>query len=426
VVGHSLGEIAAAHAAGVLALDEALHMTVARARAMRGASGHGRMLAVELPAGALELARFGDRLVIAAINGPRSTVVSGEPGALEELRAELVDRRIATRRLRGELAFHSPQMQPARHALEAELSELRPRAARIPLTSTLWGRRVAGTELSAAYWGEQVVAPVRFADAIGELVASGHTHFVELGPHPVLCAVTAQILEAHGVDGRCLPTLRQGKPERHALLETLGALYVAGYDVDLAARPSASVAHAALPSYPWQRRRYWLEVPGGRDPVAPAIAVEVEDADADAAGEPRLIDRLAAAAPRTHRALLEAHLARRIAAILLLPPGEPVDATRGFLELGMDSLMIVRLRQQLSRDLARALPTPVVFDYPSIRRLAAHLAGELGAPAAHHPAAAGEPAGDPPGARPEDLPGDLIERELLAELGALEAGRHDG
>jgi acyl transferase domain-containing protein/acyl carrier protein len=413
VVGHSLGEIAAAHAAGALGFADAVDMTVARARAMRGASGRGRMLAVALPAAEVPLASFGGRVELAAINASHACVFAGDPGAIEELRAQLAARRVATRPLRGELAFHSAQMRPAQRELERDLAELRPRAAQLPLVSSMLGRRVDGGELSAAYWGAQVVAPVRFADAIDALLASGHSAFLEIAPQPTLSAAVAQCIAARDADAVCVPTLRRGKPERAALLEAIAELHVAGCSIDLDARPPASIAHAALPGYPWQRRRYWLEVSGGRAPIAAATRAADAIETAEPAGETDtapLAAQLAGLDERARRALLEAWIAQRVASILLLGPGETVDVAQGFLDLGMDSLMVTRLRLELERALHRTLPAPVVFDHPSIRRLAAHLAGS--APAVRSRA------------RPVhvavDAIVDPIERELLAELAAVE------
>jgi len=437
VVGHSLGEIGAAYAAGVLSLPEAVHMTVARARAMRGAVGRGRMLAADIAAEEVDLRRFGERVALAAVNGPRAAVFAGEPGPLAELASELEARGVHARLLRGQLAFHSRQMRPARSELLDALSHLRPRAARIPLVSTALGRPVGGEEQGPAYWADQVVAPVRFADAIDALIRSGHTTFLEIGPHPTLVAATLQCLEARGVDGVCTPTLRREKPERACLLEALGELHVAGRRVDLPVRSAASLAHAPLPGYPWQHRRYWLEMRTAPDRVASVPAIQAPDAvdavdamdagDAGAeAGDLRL--QLQAADDRTRRALLEERIGRRVAAILLLDASEPVDPTQGFLDLGMDSLMVMRLRQDLQRDLGRPLAGPIMFDHPSVRRLAAHLAaaGDI-APVAVASAQATADRGPTrrgaPRSRAEDLTRltrDDLERSLLDELDDLD------
>jgi myxalamid-type polyketide synthase MxaE and MxaD len=422
VVGHSLGEIAAAYAAGVLTLPAAVEMTVARARSMRSAFGHGRMLAVEAPAGEVDIARFAERVALAAVNGPRASVFAGDPATIAELEAELRGRRVPAKQLRGELAFHCEQMRPAARELAAALAGLRPGAARLPLVSTVHAAAVVGPELDAIYWAEQVVAPVRFADAIAALVGSGHTAFVEIGPHPTLASATMQCLEALAVDGQCVPTLRRGKPERSALLGTVAALWSAGYEVDVTARRRFTVEEATLPSYPWQRRRYWLEVARAEEAATP-VGDGATEGEEEAATGPRLVDELGAADERTRRALLEQHIARRVAAILMLAPGEPLDFGHGFFELGMDSMMVTRLRLLLQRDLERALPGPVVFDHPSVRRLAAHLAPQLAAsPGAVPPsptATAPPPTASPTAAEP--LCAAEIERQLLDELATLEA-----
>ncbi len=293
VIGHSVGEIAAAYAAGVLDLDAAVRVAFHRGRLMQAATGQGQMAAVELSAEEVESllsdGGYGDRLALAAINGPASVVLSGESTALFDVLATLARRGVTHRVLPVRYAFHSPQMAPFAEELVGALGELRPMPAILRLASTVTGRAaVHGQDYDAAYWGRNVRQGVRFADAVGALLDEGVTAFVEIGPHPVLSTNVQQCLDARGQTGVVAHSLRRGQPERATLLSNLGALFARGCAVDwerLHAEPGTVIA---LPAYPWQRQRYWFE-PGAAMPVSVATG---------ASGHPLLGRRLRSPALR--------------------------------------------------------------------------------------------------------------------------------
>jgi acyl transferase domain-containing protein/acyl-CoA synthetase (AMP-forming)/AMP-acid ligase II/thioesterase domain-containing protein/acyl carrier protein len=264
VVGHSVGEVAAAHMAGVLDLPEAARIVVERGRAMQRAAGRGRMAAVALsPEEAQEaLAGLGERLVIAAVNAPRSIVLSGEEAALEKVLADFDRRQVRHRRLPVEFAFHSGQMEPHLDAFERALADGAPRPAALTLVSTVTGAVADGSGWNTAYWRQQIRCPVRFGDAVGVLIDRGHDTFVELGPHPVLGLAMGECLEARGREGRVLASLSREAAERAAMLGSLGALYCGGEPVRWPAVHPGAGRCLALPTYPWQHERCWLEIAG--------------------------------------------------------------------------------------------------------------------------------------------------------------------
>ena len=271
VIGHSVGEIAAAWAAGILPLEEAARVAALRGRAMEPARGSGAMAAVELSTEEVEAVLPGSAaLWVAAVNGPSSVTVAGEPVALDDFVARLQQRGATARRLRVEYAFHSPLMEPYDRALEAALADLRPRTASIPMISTVTGAPVAGPELDAAYWRRNVREPVRFAAAVGAL--AGHAAFLEVGPHPVLSAAVAQILdglpERGGREATVLASLRRGRDERETIREALAGLYVLGQPIDWTGVFPDGGRFVRLPTYPFQRQRYWFEA---RERPAPQI-----------------------------------------------------------------------------------------------------------------------------------------------------------
>jgi len=261
VIGHSAGEIAAAHIAGILSLPEAARIVVLRGRLMQAATGMGKMAAVRLPAAAVaeELSRHGGRVSIAAINSPQSTVVSGEGMLVDALLAGWTSRGIGSVPLPVNYAFHSAQVQPFEEALARALGTVETRTGNIPIFSTVLGRAATAAEFDAAYWGRNVRHTVEFAAAAEAAVAKGLEMFVEIAPHPVLHSSIGECLAGLGVAGDGVPTLRRSQPERAALLASLGSLHTAGYPVNWQAIYREAAPPVGLPAYPNQRQHYWLE-----------------------------------------------------------------------------------------------------------------------------------------------------------------------
>ncbi|UQA57022.1 type I polyketide synthase [Polyangium aurulentum] len=283
VVGHSVGEIAAAHEAGILDLADAIRVVLQRSRLMQRATGRGQMAAVELSSEDAERALSGyeGRLSIAAINGPRATVLSGDAGALEEVLAALRARKVACRSLGVNYAFHSPQMDPYRDELVASLRGIVRRPARLGIASTVTGDLAGEDDFNAAYWGRNIREPVRFLAAIDALIEKGDETFLEIGPHPVLTRGLTDLLEARGGRGAVLPSLRRERDGRSSLLASLGALYAQGRQVSWRALHREGGQVVSLPHYPWQRQRYWIEGSGPRQKARPDARPSASDALAD-------------------------------------------------------------------------------------------------------------------------------------------------
>jgi acyl transferase domain-containing protein/acyl-CoA synthetase (AMP-forming)/AMP-acid ligase II/thioesterase domain-containing protein/acyl carrier protein len=265
VVGHSMGEVAAAHVAGVLDLRDALQVIYHRGRLMqqglRQLTAPGAMATVRLsPDQAKEALRgYEDRLSIAAHNSPKSLVLSGEAAALEEVVKSLQRRRVPCRLLHVPGAGHCPQVEPARAALLAALQGLQPRPASCPIYSTVTGKGGDGLLFDAAYWGRNLRETVRFADAMQSLGEDGYDSFLEISPHTLLEGPMAQCLQARGQEGTVLPSLRLKEGECELMLSSLAKLYALGRPVDWATLYPHGGRCVRLPSYPWQRSRCWLE-----------------------------------------------------------------------------------------------------------------------------------------------------------------------
>jgi acyl transferase domain-containing protein len=265
VVGHSQGEIAAATVAGILTLEDAARVVAVRSRALSGLGAEGGMVSVVMPEAAVRelLARWGDRLSVAAVNSPAATVVSGEPEALAEFQAELAARRVLRWPIpASDFVAHSVRVQELAPSLAAELASIRPQPGQVPLFSTVTCRRVDGTELDAGYWYDNVRQTVRFAEAIRTLATDGHRTFIEVSPHPVLTAGIAETIEDAGLTGIQVitGTLDREDAGPRRLLSALARVHVASAAVDWTAVLGGG-RRVELPTYAFQRQRYWPQAP---------------------------------------------------------------------------------------------------------------------------------------------------------------------
>ncbi|MCB9755756.1 MAG: SDR family NAD(P)-dependent oxidoreductase [Myxococcales bacterium] len=284
VVGHSMGEVAAAHVAGALTLADAVAVICRRSQLLRRLSGAGEMALVELP---LEEARRAvadheRRVSVAVSNSPNATVLSGDPDALAELLEALDARGVFTRRIKVDVASHSPQVDPLLPALRDALRELAPQPARLPMWSTVTGAPLRGAELDAGYWARNLREPVRFADVARALIEREHALFIEMSPHPILTTAVRELLRAHGSSGAALASTRREQPERGALLDALGAAWSLGHPVNWRAVLPAG-RRVSLPTYAWQRERYWIstgarprERAGGHPLLGPSQSLAID------------------------------------------------------------------------------------------------------------------------------------------------------
>ncbi|MPY98080.1 MAG: amino acid adenylation domain-containing protein [Actinophytocola sp.] len=261
VIGHSAGEICAAHVAGAISLPDAVHLAYHRGRLQQRASGTGTMLAAGISEADAEqlLARNGDHVSLAAVNSPTSVTLSGSGEALEQIATELERREIFARFLPVPVPYHGPQMDPIREDLLDALTDVSPRPVDIPMASAVTGRWLGGGELDAGYWWRNVRMPVRFADALAQLADHGCELFVEVGPHPVLAGSLRECLTTGQRTPTLLPTLRRQQDERETMLTSLAELYVRGRAVNWTGVCGDHGSQVALPTYPWQHESYWLD-----------------------------------------------------------------------------------------------------------------------------------------------------------------------
>jgi acyl transferase domain-containing protein/acyl carrier protein len=231
VIGHSMGEVAAAHIAGVLSLEDAVKVICHRSRLLAKTAGKGALAVVGLSADATSkaLEGRGDQLWVVAFNSPKSTLVSGEPDALGALLADLERDGVFCRRVRVDVAAHSPHMDPLLPELAEVTASVAPTHGRAVMMSTVTGGALEGTAFDSRYWVRNLRHSVLFSQAIDAILAEGPATFVEIGPHPVLAPAIEQALAVAPTAGRVIDTMRRAEPERDALLDAAARLYAAGH-----------------------------------------------------------------------------------------------------------------------------------------------------------------------------------------------------
>ncbi len=273
VIGHSVGEVAAAYIARALTLDQAVRLVYERGRLMQRATGGGCMAQIELSADAVEqaCAAYGARLSIAAVNSPESTVIAGDASCVAEVSAHFQARGASVRALAVNYAFHSAQMAPMQAELERTLDGLSSQPAQLVWVSTVSGEPQTEAP-TAAYWGQNVRQTVRFAAAVEALLDRDFDVYLEVGPHPVLGACITATGASRERSVVTVASLRRGRPERQTLLQAAADLWVRGAELQWAKiEPLADGRSVELPTYPWQRQRYWFT-----PPAAPTSRSRVE------------------------------------------------------------------------------------------------------------------------------------------------------
>ncbi|WNE96626.1 type I polyketide synthase [Streptomyces luomodiensis] len=295
VIGHSQGEIAAACVAGILSLQDAARVVALRSQAIgRVLAGKGGMVSVALPVAQVRerIAPWGEeRISVAAVNGPSSVVVSGEPEALDELIAACEADEVRARRVPVDYASHSAQVELLRDELLELLAPVQPKAAEVPFLSTVTGEWVAGSELDAEYWFTNLRRTVELESGVRRLLDEGFGVFIESSAHPVLTMGVQETAEDAGVDAAAIGSLRRDEGGLDRFWASVGEAWTRGVAVDWeAVFEGTGARRIGLPTYAFQHQRYWIEVPASAGDVSSAglgsadhpllgAAVELPDTD---------------------------------------------------------------------------------------------------------------------------------------------------
>ncbi|MER5556651.1 type I polyketide synthase [Streptomyces sp. NPDC002793] len=384
VVGHSQGEIAAACVAGALSLEDAAKVVALRSQVVTVLAGQGGMLSVRAAAEQVRpLLDTAPELSFSAVNGPAAVVVAGPSDSLDTLAVRCAELGLDAKRLPVEFASHTALVEKVRARLLEVLADVAPRSSAVPFMSTVTGDWVDGASLDAAYWFRNLRSTVEFGAATRRLAEEGFRFFVEATPHPVLASAVRDTLADLDVSGSVVVgTLRRGDGSRERLLGSAAELLAHGYGAGLLPVPQGTVVD--LPTYAFQRERHWRP---GADTArwngsTSAPAEHVPDTESSDRDDP-LRAALRTASPKTaHRTVL--NLVRAHAAVVGgFASADDVDPGQTFKELGLASLALVELRDQLAAATGLRLPATLLFDRPTPDDVARHLRDALAGEVTH-------------------------------------------
>ncbi len=273
VIGHSVGEVAAAYCAGIYSLEDAVTIIYHRSRLQNTTGGHGRMLAAGITASEARALIGADagQVQIAVLNSPTMVTLAGDTQKIRDIARRLQEAGHFHRELRIDYAFHTSQMEPIRDELLRVLADIHPRPSRLPFISTVTGGLLEGERLDNVYWWRNVRQPVLFGPGIGHLMSQGELTFLELGPHPAMASSLNEYVKASGRTGGVFCSLRRDTDETVEMLTNLAGLALQGEPIDWASVNQSRGEFVALPRYPWNRESHWLESrKSARERLAPA------------------------------------------------------------------------------------------------------------------------------------------------------------
>ncbi|MGW5731362.1 MULTISPECIES: type I polyketide synthase [Streptomyces] len=378
VVGSSQGEIAAACVAGALSLEDAARVVVLRSQLFADELvGRGAVASVALPRAEVEarLEPWGERLSVAGVNGPRAATVAGETEALEELVAALEKEGVRARVVAATVASHCAQVDRLRERILDLLGFVEPRAGSVPMYSTVTGEVLDGSELDAGYWFDNCRRPVAFEPVVRSLLADGFRAFVESSAHPVLTWGVLETAEEAGSEVVAVGSLRRGEGGLERFYTSLGEVWVRGVDVDwpavFADRPARVVD---LPTYAFQRRRYWLNAPSHAASTVEMPSAELPEDEDDTVP---LADKLAALPDGDAETFVLDHVLEKVAVVLGHPSADTIDPDQKFGDIGFDSMLSVELSKRLAATTGLKLRANVVLRYPTPKLIAGHLMSSM-------------------------------------------------
>ena len=261
VIGHSMGEIAAAYVAGNITLDDAAKIITTRSKLMKQLSGKGEMGATDLTVDeANELLKgYEDKLSIAVMNSKNSTVIAGEPNALNEVFATLESQERFNRKVKVDVASHSPQMDGIKQDLFDALKSIQPTNSSIQFYSTCLNKILNGEELNADYWTKNLRNPVQFGNAVNAILQDAEIAFIEMSPHPILIHAINENINEIGARAVAIPSFQRDKNELNEFYKNIGSLYNTGYHFDWKTIYPNIDEFIQLPNYAWQKERYWFD-----------------------------------------------------------------------------------------------------------------------------------------------------------------------
>ena len=437
VVGHSMGEYAAACVAGVFGLEDGLNLITARGRLMQTSAHAGQMMAV---LGREEIVHqvlrpFAAKVSLAVVNTPESLVISGHREVMQEAARALQTAGLKTKELKIFVASHSPLMEPILDEFAEVLGTVKFSGPQMQFVSNVTGRLVHEELTTVDYWLRHLREPVRFAQGMATLAEMGVDVFMEMGPVPVLLGLGQDCL-TDAEERLWLPSLQPTKHDWAQMLTSLAALYERRAPIDW--KGFSAYQHRrriSLPTYPFQRKRHWfdpgtshqtfLDAPHVHEPTATESLAQQTDGHHISRLNSTLSafrQELAAKPVNEQREYLTAHVRAEVATVLGLEEPERIGLRVGLFDLGLTSLLAVELRNRLQTELGYKFRTTLLFDYPTLEALIGHLAQAVLSDSAHSGEnSSNEASIQPHLAEVKELSEAQVRDALAAEFAALEA-----
>lgn len=367
IVGHSMGEVAAAHIAGCINLDEAARIICLRSQLMNETKGQGTMAVVGLSMADIlpYLKPVEDRVSVAVVNSPNSTVIAGEPKAIQQVLDELEAKDIFNRQMRIDIASHSVQMEGAKDKLLANLAgNVIPKKGTIDFYSTVEAKLLEGLSLSPDYWASNLRNPVLFTQTTQKMLEDGVNTFIEISAHPVLSGVLGQSFEHYDFEAYAIPSLLKEQDEHELFWSAWGKLHTVGYELEWNKLFQSNYNAVDLPNYPWQHKSFWLETPSAT--FEESTAVEGALGQTNEAQEKSILEQYHEA----ENAL--SYLQGFVRKELLKASGYTSDQVaddQGFAVLGIDSMMAVKIKKRIEKAFELSFPTKLFWEHSTIEKL---------------------------------------------------------
>lgn len=362
VVGHSMGEIASAYVSGALSLEDVGKIVCSRSQLMKALDGKGKMLSVELTVEqakkAIGEAGLDKRISVAVSNSPQATVLSGDIEGIDTIKGKLENEGVECKEVKVNLANHSPQMDALKEPLKGKIKDIKPTQNNIPFYSTVKTASKEGKTLTPTYWVDNLREPVMFADTVQLLLEDGYTTFIEIAPHPLLSVPMQQIIQAGEFQAVPVISLLRNRDAVQEFTNSIGKLYCAGYPIDWAGLYS-SAPHISLPTYPWQRKRFWLEPDGLQVGTQARIALENEENEA------------------TETLPIAQFFKQKLAKVAGYTLAEITDNLK-LAQMGIDSMMLTQIRQAIETTYNINFSTKDFWQFPTIKQFADFLQGLQG------------------------------------------------
>lgn len=374
VLGHSIGEFAAACVAGILKLEDAVHLVAARSRLMHKAPGTGAMGVAftdkETVMGII--ASYKEKVSIAALNSPCNTVISGETEAVSTILDSLKNQGIKTQVLNVSHGFHSPVMESILPEFEQIANQIKYGIPAIPYISGMKGNEISGEGIDAQYWTQQIRQSVRFSDAIKKLEQNDFFIFLEIGPAPILSSLGQQNIS----NEQCifLPTLRKGKGDWEQILSCVGNLYIAGVPIELERLHNPEcLKKVYLPKYPFEKQEYWISSNNNVYPPKPQEPQFIEINNDMPAGHQVVEQQQNKIGPSNEGQKIEAIQAELKEMIYIISGIESseISENTGLFSLGLDSLMLIQFRKKIQKKYGLDIPAErFLVELTTVKRIA--------------------------------------------------------